>query len=192
METTNIGMTLRTDGGCTVRARSVIFASGYEAHSLLKKKVAKLISTFALVSEPVASFTGWGEDQCVIWEHAKPYLYLRTTADGRVLIGGEDDPFRNPKRRDSLIDRKTKKLVGKFGELFPGIAVQVAYAWAGTFGESRDSLAYIGQHPEWPHAYFALGYGGNGITFSLLAAEIIRDAVTGRTNENADLFRFGR
>lgn len=191
-ETTNIGMTLRTADGCTVRARSVVFAQGYEAHSLIKKQVARLVSTYALVSEPVSSMKGWGEDQCVIWEHAKPYLYLRTTSDGRVIVGGEDEAIRDPKRRDRLIERKTKKLVARFRELFPGIALDVAYAWAGTFGETRDGLAYIGQHPDWPHAYFALGYGGNGITFSLLAAEIIRDAVTGRVNENADLFRFGR
>jgi glycine/D-amino acid oxidase-like deaminating enzyme len=37
-----------------------------------------------------------------------------------------------------------------------------------------------------------LGYGGNGITFSLIAAEIIRDYFLGRTNRDAHLFRFGR
>jgi len=32
---------------------------------------------------------------------------------------------------------------------------------------------------------FALGYGGNGITFSLIAAEIIQDYFLGRTNRDA-------
>jgi len=53
-------------------------------------------------------------------------------------------------------------------------------------------LAYIGETPDFPHAYFALGYGGNGITYSILAAEIIRDAILGKTNPYADLFRFDR
>jgi glycine/D-amino acid oxidase-like deaminating enzyme len=82
--------------------------------------------------------------------------------------------------------------VKKFGRLFPDLQLEVAYAWAGTFGETRDGLAYIGFHPRFPHAYFALGYGGNGITFSLIAAEIIRDSFLGRTNRDAHLFRFGR
>ena len=64
--------------------------------------------------------------------------------------------------------------------------------WAGTFGETKDGLAYIGAHPRLPHAYFALGYGGNGITYSLIAAEIIRDDILGRKNPAAKIFAFGR
>lgn len=52
--------------------------------------------------------------------------------------------------------------------------------WAGVYGETDDSLPYIGQHPDFPRAWFALDYGGNGTTYSLLAAEIIRDALTGK------------
>lgn len=59
--------------------------------------------------------------------------------------------------------------------MFPRIDLEVSYTWAGTFGETKDGLAYIGQTPEFPHAYFALGYGGNGITFSVIAAKIITD-----------------
>jgi glycine/D-amino acid oxidase-like deaminating enzyme len=64
--------------------------------------------------------------------------------------------------------------------------------WAGTFAETADGLPYIGTVPEFPHGYFALGYGGNGITFSLVAARIIRDAFTGRPNADAGLFGFER
>ena len=44
-------------------------------------------------------------------------------------------------------------------------------------------------------ALFALlgtNYGGNGTTYSLLAAEIIRDALTGREHRFAHTFEFGR
>lgn len=186
------GVTLKTADGCTVRADHVIFATGYETHGFLKHKVARLVSTYAAASEPLPSLTGWGEDACLIWEHSRPYLYLRPTADGRVIIGGEDEDFRNPARRDRLIERKAERLASRFRELFPDIAMEIAFAWAGTFGETEDGLAYVGEQEDWPSCYFALGYGGNGITFSLLAAEIIRDALLGKVNENADLFRFGR
>jgi glycine/D-amino acid oxidase-like deaminating enzyme len=117
---------------------------------------------------------------------------MRTTDDGRIFIGGEDDRFRNPERRDRLIGKKSERLAKKFREMFPNIAFETAFSWAGTFGETEDGLAYIGEHSDWPNAYFALGYGGNGITFSLLAAEIIRDAIIGGRNDDADLFRFDR
>jgi glycine/D-amino acid oxidase-like deaminating enzyme len=109
-----------------------------------------------------------------------------------VIVGGEDEPFVNGKRRDALISEKTRTLVKKFGKLFPDQPLEVAYAWAGTFGETKDGLAYIGVHPRFPHAWFALGYGGNGITFSLIAAELIRDGFLRRKNPDAMLFRFGR
>jgi glycine/D-amino acid oxidase-like deaminating enzyme len=68
----------------------------------------------------------------------------------------------------------------------------VAFSWAGTFGETRDGLAYIGQIPKFPRSYFTLGFGGNGIVFSILAAEMIRDSLQGRANPCDGLFEFGR
>ena len=43
-----------------------------------------------------------------------------------------------------------------------------------------------------PHTYYALGFGGNGITFSVIAAEIILDMIMGRKNKDASLFSFDR
>ena len=192
------GVRLHTDRKCTVTARKVVYASGYEATEFLRQKIATLISTFAFVSEPVPVTTlkHSGLDQYLIWESAHPYIYMRTlpAADDqvRIIMGGEDEPFRNPAVRDKLLFRKTKTLLKKFAALFPKIPLEVAYAWAGTFAETADGLAYIGETVEHPNAYFALGYGGNGITYSVVAAEIIRDAVLGQPNPDADLFRFDR
>ncbi len=185
------GITLTTVRGQHIRARWAVFATGYEAVQILDRDVVNLKSSFALVSEPLASFEGWWE-RCLIWETSRPYLYLRTTDDGRAIIGGEDDPFRNPLRRDAMVGRKADRLAKRFRELFPKIELEVAYAWGGTFGETKDGLAYIGSVPELPSCYFSLGFGGNGVTYSLVAAEIIRDAILLRSNTDAHLFRFDR
>jgi glycine/D-amino acid oxidase-like deaminating enzyme len=42
------------------------------------------------------------------------------------------------------------------------------------------------------NAYFALGYGGNGVTYSMIAARIICDLYLGKANADARLFRFDR
>jgi glycine/D-amino acid oxidase-like deaminating enzyme len=128
----------------------------------------------------------------MMWETARPYLYLRATSDGRAMIGGEDTSFKNAALRDALIGSKSEVLLRRFHELFPDINTEIAFAWAGTFGATRDGLAYIGAAPENPCAFYALGFGGNGLTFSVIAAEIIRDACLGRDNVNASLFRFER
>ena len=90
------------------------------------------------------------------------------------------------------MERRAARLIARFEKLFPGVHYTPACVWAGTFGETKDGLAYLGQPAGRPRAYFALGYGGNGITFSAIAARLISDLVAGRTNADASVFRFGR
>lgn len=169
----------------------MVIAAGFEAKNYLRSEAGKLKSTYALISEPVSNLREW-HCRSLIWESGSPYLYLRTTAENRIIAGGEDEKFVNSKLRDALIPQKTRTLVRKFHTLFPDIPLEVAYSWAGTFGETKDGLAYIGRNRSLPHAYFALGYGGNGITYSVIAAEIIRDDFLGRRNRDAAIFAFRR
>jgi glycine/D-amino acid oxidase-like deaminating enzyme len=186
------GVTLITDRGCRVRARKVVIAAGFEAEQYLRRRLVSYRSSYALVSEPTDGVPGWGEGQCLIWESARPYIYLRTTSDGRVLMGGEDDLIDNDHARDRRLPKKVARLTKRFGEMFPDAELEVAYSWAGTFGETADGLPYIGEIDEFPNGYFALGYGGNGITYSMIAAEIIRDLFCGAPNPDASIFRFDR
>lgn len=175
-----------------IRARHAIIACGYESDRFLPKPVCKLNSSFALVTEPVRNFQGWPE-RALIWETARPYLYLRTTSDNRILVGGEDLPFKNPLHRDAKVTRAARRLLSKARQLFPRIEMEQAYAWAGTFGETPDGLAYIGAHPDASQRMlFALGFGGNGITYSALAAQILTAKVRGTSHRYAETFSFER
>jgi len=174
-----------------IRARRVVFATGYESGKYTRDDEGTLHSTFAMASEPLATDQGWPAGS-LIWETARPYFYARRTPDGRAIIGGGDTSFSTDHERDGLLERKTAQLKRRFQRLFPQIPFEPAYCWAGTFGESKDGLAYIGQPSDYRHAYFAIGYGGNGITFSAIAAQLIADLYLGRPNVDADVFRFGR
>jgi glycine/D-amino acid oxidase-like deaminating enzyme len=185
------GWQLTTDRGATVAAEWLILATGYEATKLLPRKIVRLHSSFAIASQPLESSAGWPE-QCLLWETARPYCYVRMTDDGRAIIGGEDEKFRSPTVRDALIERKSGKLQARFHAMFPNIPFEAEYAWAGTFGETKDGLPYIGSVPEIPNAIFALGYGGNGITYSVVAARLISDIARGIANEDSTLFGFNR
>lgn len=185
------GFTLRMRDGQSVTAGKVVFATGYDSEKYLGRKIGALKSTYAIASHPIAHFSGW-HDRALLWTSAHPYLYLRTTSDDRAIIGGEDIDFQDDKLRDSLLPEKAAKLEESFHEFFPEIEFQLACAWAGTFGETSDSLARIGQPREKPGCLFALGYGGNGIAYSMIAAEIVRDACLGLPNPNSRLFRFDR
>lgn len=184
---------ITTESGHVIRARSVIAATGYESTQWLGKRPAALRNTYATISEPLADVgtEAWPE-RCLIWETGHPYLYLRMTSDGRVLVGGEDDRFRTPIARDRRIDRKVEKLVAKVSQLMPHLALQPAYSWAGTFGETADALPRIGPVDGKPNLFVAACYGGNGITFSMLAAELLESRVKGQAHPLSELVRCDR
>jgi glycine/D-amino acid oxidase-like deaminating enzyme len=184
-------VTISTDRGHRIRARAVFFASGYETKSIVPANLLRLSSTYALVSEPVADLSWW-KRRALVWETGKAYLYCRTCPDGRILIGGADDGVLNPARRDRQIPAKTTRLLSGFRGLWPGHQLLPAFSWAGTFGSTKDGLAYIGRYSEFPRGYFALGFGGNGITFSALAARILTNLFLQRHDPDAALFRFDR
>ncbi len=183
---------ITTEDGHAVRARSVIAATGYESTQWLPRKPANLRNTYAMVSEPIAIGGDIWPENALIWETARPYLYLRTTSDGRVLVGGEDDRFRTPIARDRRIDKKTERLIEKVNGLMPHLKLEPAYSWAGTFGETADALPKIGPVEGKPNLFVAACYGGNGITFSMLAAELLEARIKGEAHPLAHCVRCDR
>ena len=169
-----------------------MFATGYETPEFLDRKIVRLHDTFALATAPVDEFDGWGDDRCLIWESARPYFYARTTGDGRVVMGGADRPFAGAEGRRRILLRQTRRVEGQFRRLFPAIRFDVDWRWGGTFGDTRDGLPYIGTVRQFPNGYFALGYGGNGITFSWIAANLLLDRFLDRRNPDLEIFRFDR
>jgi glycine/D-amino acid oxidase-like deaminating enzyme len=186
------GVLLETADGWRVRARKAIFATGYNIPPFVPRRSISLHSTFAFATSPLATFDGWGEDRCLIWETARPYFYARTTPDGRAIIGGADQPFKGSHKVDRIQSRQTTRLARQFAEMFPQIAFDVDWSWAGTFAESADGLPYIGVAPEFPNGFVALGYGANGVVFGHVAASLLLDLFLGRGNADAELFRIGR
>ena len=185
------GVTVHTDRSFQIRCKAVFFATGYETREVLPESIVRFKSTYAMVSEPIADLDWW-KDRALIWGTGDPYLYMRTTSDRRVLVGGRDDGVLNSQRRDRRVDRKIGELMRLFHSIFPNISIEPAFGWAGAFGSTGDGLGYIGAHPSFPHAYFALGFGGNGITFSQIAARILTDLFLGRKNPDQGVFRFDR
>ena len=179
-----------TDRG-EIRARWVVYAMGYEMPAELRAGMVKLHTTYALVTEPLEDLGSWNGGS-IVWETRRPYFYMRSTPDRRVMIGGADTPFKDAALRDRLMPGRTKRLEKRLKEWLPAVTTQTAFVWAGTFGETHDGLPYIGSMADCPQALYALGYGGNGITFGAVAARIVADICLGRPNPDADLFRLDR
>jgi glycine/D-amino acid oxidase-like deaminating enzyme len=183
------GVIATADNGHRIRCRHLVFATGYELPHGVPRRHHKINSTWAIATVPQRRDALW-PDECCVWEAADPYLYVRTTPDGRVICGGGDQDFSDDERRDALIDRKTAMLRRKLHRLFPKLDTTVEFAWAGAFGETTTGLPIIGAVPGMPHCWVALGYGGNGTTYAAIAADVIAGAITGRPDVDADLYRF--
>jgi glycine/D-amino acid oxidase-like deaminating enzyme len=191
IENAHPGKVVITENKNTIHCKKIVYASGYEAQECLKSKIVKLHSTYAFVSEPLANIPA-AIRNTIFWNTQDPYLYFRSTKDNRILVGGGDESFKNGARRDRLIEKKEAFLLKSIQGIIPSLDVIPDFAWAGTFGVTKDALPYIGPHPDYPDSYFVLGFGGNGITFSVMGMRIISDALSGRHNAFLDYYRFNR
>lgn len=174
-----------------IKAQKIIYAIGYESAHLIKEKFVDLKSTFAMVSE-IDEKGSEKLNNTLFWNTSDPYLYMRTTSDGRVLIGGGDEDFRDPEKRDAMIDKKEKEILRDLKDLLPNYHFYTDFTWAGTFGETKDGLPYIGEHKDFPNSYFVLGFGGNGITFSVTGMEMASAFMKNKNHPLTEYFKFGR
>jgi glycine/D-amino acid oxidase-like deaminating enzyme len=188
---TSTGAVATTAEGMKIKTKYVVYATGYEVTKDLPG-IVKLHSTYVTVSESMPEARQFIKKDVMMWNTGDPYLYMRETPDDRIIVGGRDEAFYNPTKRDSLIGHKSKLLARDYQRLFPDIPFRSEFSWTGTFGTTADGLPFIGTHPRFRNRYFALGFGGNGITFSVIAAAIIRDILTGKKNHDQEIFSFER
>ncbi|MFC9707501.1 NAD(P)/FAD-dependent oxidoreductase [Paenibacillus sp. NPDC056933] len=175
----------------TIRANNVIFSVGYETQEIKNDRGAYLQSTYAIATKPVKDLSSWYE-QSLIWETSRPYLYMRTTPDGRIIAGGLDEETPREDQRPIRALNRGQALLKKVAEYFPLSDLEIDYAWEATFGDTHDGLPYIGPHPEYPHSYFLEGYGGNGTVYSMIAASLLTNAIAGNESKDLELFSLTR
>ena len=159
-----------------VDLRSIGLGNTCASTSLLQKYIERsllqLKSTFALTSKLLSTKSPFWKDDILLWNTGDPYLYLRTIPDNSILKGIKDEDFYSPEKRDALLVSKTRSLVKEFKKLTPKKPFAPQFNLAGTFGSSKIGLPFIGTYKKLHNSFLALGFGGNGITFSLIAAEM--------------------
>jgi glycine/D-amino acid oxidase-like deaminating enzyme len=186
---------IRTREG-TIEARRVVIATGY-ATAFFRPLAGRfrMYRTYVLGTEPMnASHRAEvGLTDVMVWDTERPYHYARWTPEHRLLLGGADRRIRAGQRRDTQYRTATRELREYFETLLPALAtVETPIAWEGLFAMTPDSLPYIGAHRRYPNHWFALGYGGNGMTFGLLAARLLLEQWQGVKSSDHELFGFDR
>jgi glycine/D-amino acid oxidase-like deaminating enzyme len=180
----------------TIDAARVIVATGYATPEF--KPLAgrfRMYTTYVIatprLSAPMRERVGLPD--VMLWDADRPYRYARWTPDGRLLFGGEDRRVRSPRRRRAAIRPTADALTEQLAAMFPALRdVKPEFVWEGLFATTPDGLPYIGPHRRYPKHLFALGYGGNGMTFGFLAAQILHRMLRRRETTADELFAFNR
>lgn len=179
------------DNGREIETNCVVLATGYVMPDIVRANVHRVSSSWAIATR-MQPENLW-KDGALIWEDAERYHYARTTWAGRIIIGGEDsETIVEPEARDRLIPEKSSALKQALGALWPRANISCEYQWAGTFDTTSDGLPLIGPVAGHKGIYAAYGYGGNGITFSFLAAQLLGDLMAGSSSPLLDDFALDR
>ena len=106
-------------------------------------------------------------------------FYYRFLPDRRLQIGsrsaitGDDAP--NPRHFELLKDGMARK--------FPALrGVEIDYSWWGWVDVSHDMMPRVCQPDPRQSVYYALGYGGNGVSYSQQAGRRLAEQIAGRAH----------
>ncbi|THU32519.1 FAD-dependent oxidoreductase [Niastella caeni] len=120
-----------------------------------------------------------------------PYHYYRTQViDGEqyLIIGGEDHKTAHADNTMMPFTKLESHIRSNFNNV-----KEIAYRWSSQYFEPADGLPYIGHLPGQPGKILvATGFGGNGITYSTVAARTLTDIVLNKENPNIQLFNPNR
>jgi glycine/D-amino acid oxidase-like deaminating enzyme len=181
--------TLYTNNKKSIKAKHVIFASGYESLEHKAEKNTTIESSYAVFTNQLSDeqLAPWYK-RSLIWETARPYLYIRTTNDNRVVIGGLDETTPNAEDRDSKINHKRDSLIQAFNNLFPSMKVYPDFYYGAFYGGTHDGLPMVGIYDDYPNCYFLLGFGDNGIVYSNVLSKIISELILKGKSKHLDLY----
>ncbi|MGZ3847453.1 MAG: FAD-dependent oxidoreductase, partial [Flavisolibacter sp.] len=115
-----------------------------------------------------------------------PYHYYRTQIiDGKkfLIVGGEDHKTAHEDNTEVCFSRLESHIRKYFD------VKEVSFKWSSQYFEPADGLAYIGHLPGNPdNVLVATGFGGNGMTYSHIAAITLTDLIMKGQSEYAKLF----
>ena len=122
------------------------------------------------------------------------YMYYRSTFDGRFLLGGGRQHFRDDED-DTVEDRLNPKVQACLDDYlkkyFPDVEAPVAHRWSGIMGFSSDGLPLAGTLPGRSRIGFAVGFTGHGLALAGATAERAVDKLLNGASAGAvDVCRF--
>ncbi|VVD73153.1 NAD(P)/FAD-dependent oxidoreductase [Pandoraea terrigena] len=180
---------VRTPRG-VVRAKAVAFATGgytrNDVTKALRAKIMPILSnslvTRVLTPEELAA-TNFRTHEVITDTRTLRYYY-RLLPDNRVQIGSRSSitgaDAQNPKHMAVLVEGLHRK--------FPALrGIHVDYSWWGWVDVSHDMMPRVTQPDPRQSLFYAVGYGGNGVSFSAHAGRRLAQRIAGQRDPSWNL-----
>lgn len=184
------GKTICTKEGHSIEFEHLVLTTGYsELYPSIKAKTI-VKRTYAFCSVPLKQAL-WPEE-VMIWETRMPYIYMRTTEDGRIIAGGSDEDNAELERQEGKILEKVQDIAQQIEAIFIHLDIEIEYAWNAIFCGSTDGLPFIGPDQRRPDIFYILGYEGNGVCYSMAGSLILKDCIRGKFNPYQAIVKIDR
>ncbi len=126
----------------------------------------------------------------LIYDMNDPYYYYRTQViDGQsyLIVGGEDHKTGHEENTNKCFQQLEAQIRSMFD------IAEITHRWSSQYFEPADGLPYIGHLPQHSdRVYVASGYGGNGMTYSHVSANILRELIVNDHSLYENLFKPAR
>ncbi len=181
---------LHTPNGMVKAKKVVIATNGYTAknfHPLIKSKslpvLSQIIVTQPLTPEQLATCNFLTSN--VIMDTRALKYYYRKLPDNRVLFGGRG-AITGKGAADAYY---AKRLLAVLKTSFPALtSINYDYAWSGWLSMSLDDMPHVYQN-EQNNVFYAMGYCGSGVSFSVQAGKRLAQKVTGVSVPNLPIYQ---
>lgn len=181
---------LQTPGG-TVRARRVVVCTGgYTGQGLsplVKNKIMPILSN-SVVTRPLTqgelAATNF-KSRTFLTDTRTLRFYYRLLKDNRLQLGSRSSVT----GADAQDPAHLKLLTDAIARKFPPLTdIKIDYSWWGWVDVSHDMMPRITRPDPAQSVWYAVGYGGNGVSFSTWAGKRLAECVAGK-DSGRDVFK---
>jgi glycine/D-amino acid oxidase-like deaminating enzyme len=179
---------ITTELGQLDAAQMVLATNGYTPQLGIYRTRLLPLCNYVVATEPLSraqwDALGWSGRHALA-DARVLFMYLRPTADGRIVAGGESAPYYTGSLPSSgnhapAIAKLERSLV----QTFPALeGVRFAHTWGGTMAFTQDFMPRIGLLDGWSNCFAGLGYCGEGVVMTQLAGRILAAMLDGEGGE---------
>ena len=173
---------LRTPGGIVRAKRVAVCTGGYTGQGLnplLRNKIMPILSNSVVtraLTEAEIRATNF-RSRTFLTDTRTLRFYYRLLADNRLQIGSRSAVTGADAERAVHLKLLTDAIARKFPPL---AGIQIDYSWWGWVDVSHDMMPRISRPDPAQTVWHALGYGGNGVSFSTWAGKRLAERMAGK------------